>query len=157
MTAEEIGAGIHKSKSAVLGKARRLGLGDKPNRTVGRAPSKRKPTAAGTVKATPAREARPKAALPPRVAAPIRRVPPPSPPPVPLPAESAATAPTVKFDALGANQCMRPVGDPMHKDFGYCGQPCRGSYCDACKLLLYEKPRSKATVSKSRVYSRTRL
>jgi GcrA cell cycle regulator len=133
--AEKIGAA---SKSAVIGKAHRLGLA---TRAVGRKPSLSKPSPRkgqlslasyspfnkARIDAAGGREAWIEKKL---HEAPILK-------PVPLPRPRAdLPLPVARFSfaELPDNGCRWPVGDPRQPGFGFCGEPkmLGQSYCPTC-------------------------
>lgn len=72
----------------------------------------------------------------------------------PMPAEPAApqTALRLTLMQLTDTTCRRPLGDPKHADFAFCGLPVReGSrYCPACHPLMYSTDLTKASRKKAR-------
>jgi GcrA cell cycle regulator len=112
------------SRNAVIGKVHRLEL---PHReTVAR----RIPVA---------HILKPKEQRPPRKVAPLISV-------VPLPAEPVVpqTALRLTLMQLSDTTCRRPLGDPKHADFAFCGLTVKqGSrYCPACHPLMYSTVRT---------------
>lgn len=55
--------------------------------------------------------------------------------PMPEPNPSMAA-----LNDLAPDACRFPIGDPGHKDFGFCGHPARGSYCEHHRSVVYQKP-----------------
>lgn len=72
----------------------------------------------------------------------------------PMPGEPAVpqTALRLTLMQLTDTTCRRPLGDPKHADFAFCGLPVReGSrYCPACHPLMYSTDLTKASRKKAR-------
>lgn len=118
--------GLRKTRSAVIGKVHRLGLGGRgrPWSPRGAGPARRPPPAPKGSREHPGRHpAR-------RMEAPRRAVPPRPAPPLP---DIATLAPTASLETLAPTSCRYPIGDPGAAGFGFCGRPAhdRGPYCAA--------------------------
>jgi GcrA cell cycle regulator len=112
-----------KSRSAVIGKARRLGLSspaDKPRIHLPYWHSRRPVKAKPPPKPAPPRPPRPPVATTPKPAAPDKA--------------------TVGLQQLEAHHCRWPVGDPRLPGFGFCGaEPKPGKpYCDKHEGRAYD-------------------
>lgn len=139
--AEMIGAG---SKSAVIGKAHRIGLNPHADARKGAAawPRRQKVRFVGAAVRTAGN-------IPGWIA---KRVDPPEPAQPPRPrSDLPPLVARVTFDELEANHCRWPVGDPRQPGFGFFGQPRApgASYCPDCceRARAPRETRSQASVT----------
>jgi GcrA cell cycle regulator len=109
------------TKNMLLGKARRLGLGKKPNKIKGKNESpRRNPAIKQKAVRTPVQ---------------VTRILNPGSPPIFTPIQDKAAMDElsikgITFDELTASSCRWPIGDPQDKDFKFCGcKAIKRSYC----------------------------
>lgn len=127
------------SRNAVIGKAHRLGLSNRPKVSAPRA-------------LRPARE--PQAAMPRRPLAPPRSVIRPEATPTVSALKEAPGLATVL--TLGVHMCKWPIGDPGHEGFTFCGHRSRsGPYCVEHARVAFASPARPARTGPRR--RRTRL
>lgn len=140
---------IKRTKNAVLGQAKRMGLGEKETR----APNTRLKQSRGR-KVEPVSR-KPKAPK----AAPVEKKAKPAP-------SVMINAPSkIKVDPFSlctrppqGSRCKWPIGDPGSDDFHFCGKkPEIGAYCLEHAAVAYEPASSKRGTRPARVYTRTRL
>jgi GcrA cell cycle regulator len=129
---------LRRSRNAVVGKARRLGV------TLCGAPGwiAQKPSA--LAKTSGAQSGGTAHRIKARATAKPIDLPPPKPPP--------ADAPRVPFLALERDACRWPFGDPGAPDFGFCGLPAaheKTSYCAYHRGLAYYMPERRPSPSAS--------
>lgn len=148
LSASQIGKEIGKTKSAVVGKGHRIGLGSKaPGLSTQGGGHRRRPQ-------------------PPSVSAAFKPAAPPK--PIPTPAVEKPLEPPVKtlrlhsgalvtLIDLGARQCKFPIGDPKVENFGFCGGRIkRGPYCDSHHEIAFEPSRPRAATRPLKKFSRFR-
>lgn len=121
------------TRSAVIGKVHRLGLSGRATTQrlngMNKKTRKRKVAAAGTPAAT-----RNWASFVLPEATEVE--------PLPQPSREFDVAKLVKFDALEADHCRWPVGDPRDETFGFCGEKkvVGQPYCVECCRVAFRPP-----------------
>ncbi len=127
------------TRNAVIGKVHRLGLSGRatPSRPVKRPPRLARP------KPTPQRVERP-AVAPAREVAPVKAV------PAVVERDNEPLAPAVLSNGERANvlniresMCKWPIGDPMDKEFAFCGRAASGGpYCAEHAKVAFQPKKS---------------
>lgn len=151
MSATDIGQtqlSIQRTKNAVLGQAKRMGLGEKPDR----APSAARNPKRGRKVEPVTRKAK---TPPPKVTAPKPK----RAPPVMINAPEKIKADPFSLCSRPpqGTGCKWPIGDPRTEDFHFCGRkPEIGAYCLEHAAKAYEPASTKRATTPARVYTRTR-
>lgn len=129
-TASEISKVIGKTRSAVLGKVRRLDLARRP--ATAPAISNKKKEVEFEIK-----KQRPKKYKPTEEKERI---------------SNTSFGKKCSLLDLKNNQCRWPIGDPKNQDFGFCGAKASGSYCAEHKSLAYTGLAKTPFIPKAPIY-----